>query len=280
MLICDVIQNIKNYHKGERDGVKINDATTRDQVLYGDTNRECTGIVTTIYASPEVIEKAHQLGANLIISHETLFWNRGGHVEWLEDSGNKAYFAKKAMLDEYGITVWRDHDYMHSGIPDTDGSYVDGIYTGVMNRLGWNDYLICDKSKPMLYQIPEIKASDLVEYIKEKYNITGVKFIGSPDTMVKKVWICGHIMENNNDQITFADVNDVDCMLPLELIDYTLLAYVRDSALSGHKKCIISMGHFNIEEPGMDFMTTWIDKAIGQHIDCTFVQAGDMYQYL
>ena len=96
MLISEVIQNIKNYCKGTWAGHKIDDETTRDKILYGDPDQECTGIVTTIYASIDVIRKAHELGANLIIAHEALLWNHGDHREWLEESHNKTYLDKKA----------------------------------------------------------------------------------------------------------------------------------------------------------------------------------------
>ena len=86
MLISEVIQNVKDYCKGSWLGQKIDDDKTRDKVLYGPTDKECTGIVTTIYATPDVIRKAHELGANLIIAHEALFWNHGDHQEYHQDS--------------------------------------------------------------------------------------------------------------------------------------------------------------------------------------------------
>ena len=98
MLIKDVIQNVKDYCKGEWYGNKIKEETTRDKILYGDPNKECTGIVTTIYASIDVIKKAHELGANLIISHEALLWNRGDKTDWLEQSQNKTYCNNHIFL--------------------------------------------------------------------------------------------------------------------------------------------------------------------------------------
>lgn len=74
MKIYEVIEKIKNYSRGiGMDGKQIDDEKTRDKVLYGTTDRECTGIVTTCFASVDVIRKAHELGANLIIPHEALF---------------------------------------------------------------------------------------------------------------------------------------------------------------------------------------------------------------
>ena len=75
MLISEAITRIKKYCKGSWMGRKIEDETTRDKILYGDPNKECSGIVTTIYASVDVIRKAHELGANLIIAHEAFLHN-------------------------------------------------------------------------------------------------------------------------------------------------------------------------------------------------------------
>ena len=61
MLISEVIEQVKHYCKGSWMGIKIDDEKTRDKILYGDPNQECTGIVTTIYASVDVIKKAHEL---------------------------------------------------------------------------------------------------------------------------------------------------------------------------------------------------------------------------
>ena len=67
MKISEVIQLIKDHHYKEWNGNVIKPETTRDKVLYGDVDKECTGVVTTIYASVDVIRKAAKAGANLIV---------------------------------------------------------------------------------------------------------------------------------------------------------------------------------------------------------------------
>ena len=49
---------------------------------------------------------------------------------------------------------------------------------------------------------------------------------------------------------------------------------------NGFDKAILAPGHFNLEEPGMKYIEAWIDDAVKEHIDTTYVQAGDMYTYL
>mgnify|MGYP003300177136 CR=1 FL=1 len=104
--ISEVIEIVKKNCKGY--GV-IDEEKTRDKVLYGSVDKECTGIVTTIYASPEVIKKAAEFGANFIICHEACFWNHGDHTDWLVR--NKTFLQKKALLEEYGITDFYRKSY-------------------------------------------------------------------------------------------------------------------------------------------------------------------------
>ena len=282
MLISEVIQNIKDYCKGSWAGHKIDDATTRDKILYGDPDQECTGIVTTIYASIDVIKKAHELGANFIIAHEALLWNRGDKRDWLEEAQNKTYLAKKKLLDDYNICVWRFHDYIHSGIPYKD-DYIDGIFYGLAKVTGWENYVISEDLAGAVYvECEETTPREVAEQIKKTWNISGMKAIGNMDAKVTKILVCGHVQEggDSNSLITRVDKEDINLLLPLELIDFTLTEYIKDSGQLGFDKAILAPGHFNLEEPGMKYIEAWIDDALKEHIDTTYVQAGDMYTYL
>ena len=247
MLISDVIQKVKNYHKGTVDGKPIDEKITRDKILYGDPNKECTGIVTTCWATVDIIRKANEKGANLIICHEALFWNHGDHQEWLQENENETYLLKKQLLDETGIVVWRDHDYIHSGIPMEDGSYTDGIFYGVADKLGWVDY---------------------------------IAVLGNKDCKVTKVRIPFHIFGDANEFINEADHDGINCFLTMELIDFTLSEYIRDSSMFNLDRSIIGMGHFNLEEPGMEYMLKYLPKAIGEDLPMYYFQSGDNYEYV
>ncbi len=279
MTIQEVIDAVKAYSKGERMGKKIDDATTRDKVLYGDTNKECTGIITTCFASTKVIREAAKLGCNLIIPHEALFWNHGDHQEWL--AGNRTFEAKKKLLDEYGITVWRDHDYIHSGVPILIRQYVDGIFYGFAEEMGWTGNIICDPVRPMDYSFPGVPAKVIAKEFITKLNLNGTRIVGDPETLVHKLRIVGHIDGRaDNETLEAFEKEDFDCAVTLECTDYTFSEYIRDSAELGIPKALILLGHFNSEEPGMKYMAeTWLPKIVGD-IPVHFVQSGDGFQYI
>lgn len=285
MLASEVIQRIKDYCGGIGfdTGVPIDEATTRDKILYGDPDQECTGIVTCLWANADVIERARELGANLIIAHEALFWNHGDHQDFIAET--KTYLAKKQLLDEWGGVVWRCHDYIHSRVPiDTDGAMVDGIFYGLAWKLGWLDYRIGDVAMGLDFKIPAIKGIDLARELVKKLGLNGTRLIGDSQAVVSRVHVPMHIMgvvPDDNRETVYADEQDVDCLMTMEFVDFTTSEFVRDAGMLDQGKCAITIGHFNLEEPGMEYMPTWIPAALGcDEIQASFVPMGDTYQYI
>ncbi len=279
MKIQEVIDKMKAYHYGkDKDGNRIDDTNTRDKVLYGDTDKECTGIITTCFASVEVIKRAIELNCNLIISHEALFWNHGDHTDWLKD--NEIFQRKRDLLESNGIVVWRDHDYIHSGIPE-EGKIVDGIFYGVMHKLGWRKY-VKDVTKATRFEFDEaIDGEELVKKCIKDFNLNGVRSVGDIHTKVKKVMIPGHLIGGvDNETLKEVEEEGYDCLISMEITDFTMSEYIRDSAMLNRPRLIIEVGHFNTEEPGMEYMTTYINKAIGDDtMPVHFVKSADGFSY-
>src|SRR5258706_12660829 len=88
---------------------------TVDTVKVGDTTQEITGIIVTFLVTGEAIEQAIQQGANLIITHEPTFYNHLDKTDWLKD--HPVYQAKRRLIEENGLVIWRFHDYLHSVPP-------------------------------------------------------------------------------------------------------------------------------------------------------------------
>lgn len=280
MKIQTVIDKLKAYHYGkDRHGDPIDETKTRDKVLWGDTTQECTGIVTTCFASVPVIQQAIAMGCNLIISHEALFWNHGDHTDWLHD--NEIFQKKIQLLDSAKVVVWRDHDYIHSGIPE-QGKNVDGIFYGVMKKLGWEKYWIGDPKSPTTFQFDEaIDGEELLKLCIDRFNLNGVRYVGDLHTPVRKVMIPGHLI-GGVDNATLAKVEseNFDCLISMEITDFTMSEYIRDSANLDHPRLIIEVGHFNTEEPGMEYMVNYINNAIDDPtMPVHFVKSADGFHY-
>ncbi len=268
MKIKEVIESILNYHP------QLGNSITCDGYRCGNEQDEVTGIVTTCCASVDVIRQAIRMGANLIICHEPVFYSHYDPTDWLEGK-NHVFDAKKKLCTENGIAIWRDHDHIHARHPD-------GINEGIMKELGWEQYLIGDPDRPSHFHIPQTTVRTLALMLKEKVQLNGVRIVGNLDAQVSYVMLYYHILANGDDFIPTELLNrdDVDVLIPGEMVDWTTASYARDAGQLGMKKAIINIGHFNMEELGMKYAATWISKLINNCVPVTFVPSADMYQFL
>ena len=270
MKIREVIEKILEYHP------VLPKETIIDRVLAGDPEQECTGIVTTCCCSVEVIRKAAELGANLIIPHEPLFWTHQGFTDWIEDSD--VYQEKLKLLNENGIVVFRDHDHIHYHRPD-------GIRYGVMQELGWTKYcqtdLMTRERTRLSFKLPPTPLREIVSLFKEKLGLEYVRVVGNTEAVIENVVFCGHIEFNNETAATSILKEDgVDLLIPGEMIDWTAANFARDAAQLGKNKAILHLGHFNSEELGMKYAANWVVDLTDHKVPVTFVPSADIYHYL
>src|SRR4030095_829491 len=71
---------------------------TVDTLKAGSSSQKVTGIVTTMFATCEVITETTKLGANFIIAHEPTFYNHLDETEWLSNS--EVYKYKRELLQK------------------------------------------------------------------------------------------------------------------------------------------------------------------------------------
>ena len=279
MKISEVILKLKKYHPA------VDETMTTDVVKYGDPEQECTGIVTTVCATVEVIRKAISIGANLIIVHEPLFYSDSDKQDWLQE--NTVYQEKAGLLSDGGIVVWRDHDRLHGGSPKRKRLFMDMVFYGIMKELGWENYCIGFPRKPLLYEFPETRdAEQLIQELTEKLNLNGARLAGNRKAQIKKVFFCEHISgrgwagrDSDKEVIEEIEKGGYDAIIPFEIVDWTLSAYIRDAAQLGRNKVLIEMGHFNVEELAMKYMASWLPDVLEDAVPACFVQAGDSFTY-
>lgn len=277
MKINEVIERLIDFHQPYKS------AKTRDTVKYGDPDKECTGIVTTVYGSSDVIRKAHELGCNLVISHESIFF--GDEFDPETFKGLKAYEEKKKLLEETGIVVWRDHDHMHGQgknpwHPEMVRTRNDYIFYGLMKVLGWDEYVTGDTLKPLWYKLPEMTVRELAEDMMKKMNLNGCRIVGDLDSKVSTVFVCEHC-NGRGDEAKIMQSENADVLIPLEINDWTVTTAIREANMFRAHKAIIEFGHFNVEEAGMKYMAeTWLKDVVKNEMPVYFVQSGDSFIYL
>ena len=278
MTIQEIIDKICEFHP------PLTRPDTVDVIKWGDPSAECTGVAVTCFASIEVIRRAVELGVNFIIVHEPTFFNDPEETGFLE--GNAAYEEKRRLLDEKGIVIWRDHDHIHGpgkpGMPASERKFPDMIFCGIMEELGWREYLTGSEKKPLEYRIPATTVEGLAKELMDKLNLNGIRIIGDKKAPVEKVFITEHIWGRGDDpKIRYIEEGGFDAIIPLETVDWTILEYVIDSCAAGRPRAVLSMGHFNFEKPGMKYMADkWLPEILGGAVPVHFIPCADTYDYI
>ncbi|MBM3190143.1 MAG: NGG1p interacting factor NIF3 [Chloroflexi bacterium] len=239
---------------------------TVDTVKTGDPSRPLTGVVTTFLATCQVVRRAIELGANLIITHEPTFYNHRDEVDWL--GGDPVYEAKLKLLNDHGIVVWRFHDYWHRHVPD-------GIITGVLRQLGWEKY--ADAEQPALCAIPARSVVELAGDLKAGLDVASVRVIGHPNTLCRRVGLAVGA-GGGRWQIRALREGRLDALVVGELHEWETAEYVRDAVALGQRVALIVIGHANSEEPGMAYLVDWLAKRL-PGVPVTHVPAGDPFWY-
>lgn len=240
---------------------------TVDTVKSGNPQDKLRGIVTTFLASYEVIQRAASIGANLIITHEPTFYNHLDDTTWL--SKDTVYEAKRSLLEENNIVVWRFHDYLHKLHPG-------GILSGVLKELEWEKYSL--PATPSICIIPPLKLSELGTYLKKKFSIKSLKILGNPEMKCEKIGIAPGA-SGGKIQINRMVSSNLDVLLCGEINEWETSEYVRDAISLGQNKALILLGHAHSEEAGMKHLVEWLSPNF-PGISINFVATQDPFHVI
>lgn len=239
---------------------------TVDTIKAGDANQQVTGIVTTMFATDEVIEKTAKLRANFIIAHEPTFYNHTDDTASLQN--DEVYKFKRDLLDKHKIAVWRFHDYIHSHKPD-------GVMMGVLQALGWEKYFNPDK--PYLVTIPPDSLENIIRLVKNKLNIPHVKMIGDRSSKCSRIVIAPGAAGGPR-QMDIIRKEKPDLFICGELNEWETSEYIRDLRYMGGKTSLIVLGHIVSEEPGLQWLQTWLQPQI-PNIKVTHIPSTDAFTW-
>ncbi len=239
-------------------------AQTVDVIKEGDPQTPVKGIVTTMFATMDVMKKAVEMNCNLLIVHEPLYYN---HLDETKQFQNDPVFLEKQQyIKEHGLVIWRFHDHIHMMKPD-------GISMGMIDKLGWKNYSLNGSLNK--FAIPETTLNDLLKYLKQRFPNNAFQVIGNPEMKLAKVaFDCGapgsmaHIRDLAN--------KNIDVVIAGESPQWETYEYARDAVQQGRNKAVIFIGHIYSEEAGMDYCATWL-KGFIKDVPVQFVESGPSY---
>ncbi len=232
---------------------------TVDSVKVGDASQPVHGVVTTFMATVPVIKRAVEFGANVIITHEPTFFNHADDVSFMQN--DPVYRAKRQLLEDSSIVVFRLHDYPHglatpsrTAFPLTDPR-TDPFCLGLVEMMGWHAY--ADPQNPIFCTIPPVALGDLVQQLKDRLRVTTVRGVGNTAQRCSRV-----VLFFGASGIVFhvpaLDMFDADVVVTGECPEWETFAYAYDANQLGINRAVIAVGHQPSEEPGMERLTVWL----------------------
>ncbi|PQP81209.1 transcriptional regulator [Paenibacillus sp. PCH8] len=219
---------------------------TVDQLITGTLHQTVTGIIVAFMPTQHVIEQAIQHGANLIIAHESPFYNHHSHTDWL--GTDPVYIHKKKLIDEAGISIFRCHDIIHRFQPD-------GITEGLIQALGWSSCVEQRLSEASIISFPEGHTVEAVaNHVKNTLGLDYVRVAGRPEMECRRAAVLVGFRGNGNVTIPLIQNEQLDLIIAGEGFEWETPEYVRDAVQQGKSMALIMMGHAESEASGMKLL--------------------------
>ncbi|SFB93290.1 Nif3-like dinuclear metal center hexameric protein [Spirosoma endophyticum] len=239
---------------------------TVDTLKSGNASQKVTGIVSTMFATIEVIEKTIAAGANFIIAHEPTFYNHADETDWLKN--DPVFRHKQELLTKHGIAVWRFHDYWHSHRPD-------GIWTGMLSALGWEKYV--DAQSRGVLTLPATPLHQLITQVKEKLDIKMVRVVGDRAQSCQRVLLLPGAAGGRN-QIAAIEQAKPDVVLCGEASEWETPEYIRDARRQGQTISLVVLGHIMSEAAGMAWLVPWLKPQL-PNLPISYIPSGNPFTY-
>ncbi|WP_078548795.1 Nif3-like dinuclear metal center hexameric protein [Litchfieldia alkalitelluris] len=223
---------------------------TVDTLKFGTPTMDVTGIAITFMPTYDAIKKAVELGANMLITHEGLFYSHWDKTE-LED--DQVYLEKYNLIKESGIAVFRNHDYIHRYQPD-------GIMQGLLQSLQWDSYEEQNEPVVSIVEIPTMTLKEVAEYLKNKLDINYVRSMGNPTKNCARIGLLAGYRGGGLTAIPLFEKYNLDLIIYGEGPEWETPEYVRDSISQGRDISLIVLGHAESEQPGMVYLSKQLEK--------------------
>ena len=237
----EVVARIKTKLADE--GVPWNKATVFDKFHLGDPEIRVTGVATTFQPTLDVLQRALTAKKNLIVAHESTFWDGFDPVEVMIH--DPVCQAKIRFAEENHLAVWRIHDHWHRRKRDP-------IFFGLARKLGWSSHYL-GEVRPRHYEIPEMSLEEVARHIQTQLGTRNVVVVGDPKLRVRTIGDCAHVLSS-----ILPALKSFDVALAGETPQHDTFEYLRDAMALGMKKGLIMISHQGLEEWGMEECAEWL----------------------
>lgn len=237
---------------------------TCDSLKCGNAEKEVKKTAVTMFPTPDVIKRANNWSADLLIVHEPIYYNH--YDKYSEDPVEQ---KKRALLEGTGMTVYRYHDHPHIAAPDL-------ISVGMFNALGLKGEYEREADGLIRFHLEEaVTPRELAGIMENKLDIKHLRIAGSVDIPCRilsgKFGSPGGVGRELR-----SDKSEI--ILVGEVCEWADCEYARDAAQLGYKKAVIAMGHIPSERNGMIYIAD-ILKEKCPDIEVKYFESGEVFEY-
>ena len=246
-------------------GQEINELRREEGIWFGNRDVEISGILLTWMATIEAINKAAEENCNLILCHETPFFDTNWNTKEPLIPPWKVNEERKKLLTQNGITVFQAHATLDEIlITDTFGEV-----------LGLPKPIVQAWRLQNIYEISPTPLRKLANQVKKKMGLKIVRVIGDLNKKVKRIGMayggiglftnlcCWEEMLQWNPEVVIAGETD----------EYAM-RYAIDNGL-----CVIETTHPLSENPGLEKFCNELKKVF-PGIKVIFHRCGVPWKYI
>jgi len=221
---------------------------TVDGFKAGDPGTAVTGIAVTVLATTDVLRRAAAAGQNFVMTQEPLYYAA------TDEPGNRAkdqvYLAKKAVIDEHRLVVFRLSEHWNARQPNESAK-------ALAARLRWTSEL---PDAPQTYRIAETPLAALAAQIRNRLAIRGgLRMVGQPTLRVRTIYVAPG---TTSLAMAVTNLQRADALLAGEPREWEAVPYTLDTWSSERGKGLISIGRIVSEGPGMSACAAWIRSVV------------------
>lgn len=251
-------------------GVEWNQ-TTIDTFKAGDPSTRVTGIAISSLATIDVMRRAIQSGANMIITSGPTFYSRAdtatpaGRRGAPPPSPDPVLTAKNEFITRNRLVIWRfsDHWYARTANP---------FAQGIVDALGWTKYRV--GNDPRRLSVPSLTIEALASHVKATLGARGgLRVIGDPKARAQTIAVLPGTIPI---QTTLTMLPEVDAIIAGEIREWESSEYARDLVHRRRRKALLLVGRSLSEDAGMNACAQWLTTIVSE-APVRWIAAGDPY---
>lgn len=225
---------------------------TVDQLLYGDENREVRKVAVVFAANQEVLQQAAALDIELIITHEGLYYSH--HQSHPAVDSSEIFWKREQFIKQHQLAIYRYHDHCHRHTPDL-------LTYGLIKQLNWDTSIIAEEAEATIVELPLVSLEKLIDHLKQRLNLPYLRYAGSKDMHCAKIAVLVGFRGNGATVLPLIAKHKLDAVIIGEGMEWEVPEFVRDAALLGSPCALITLGHAESEQPGMQHIAQLLQAA-------------------